>query len=122
MPEQTFQEQKDQTIFVITPLGAVLTHSDALLALLRVLPGAQCSVLHTLLRGVPRWGRDRVYGYVARNRHTLLTGTGTGTGTGSGTGSGTGVGTGTGVGEAGGALDSCTLLTARTPAERARYL
>jgi predicted DCC family thiol-disulfide oxidoreductase YuxK len=120
LDEDSFHSRRDQTIFLITPFGEILTESDALLAVLQVLPGARFSVLRFMLKAVPRFGRDYLYGYVARNRHTLLNGgevAATSTPSSEGGGGGE-----EGGGEEGGGGGSCTLLATRTPAEQARFL
>ena len=70
--EKDVEAMKNETIFVVTPVGNVLTYSDALLALLQALPGAKPWLLYQLLKIQPRFLRDRVYGYIARNRHAML--------------------------------------------------
>ena len=94
--ESTFHAEKNSTVFVITPFGEVLTHSDALLALLKVLPGTHHMALYTMFKTLPRFGRDRVYTYIAANRHSLL-----------------------GNGKP---ADACTVLSARPADERDRFL
>eukprot|EP00603_Paraphysomonas_imperforata_P001073 CAMPEP_0114443640 /NCGR_PEP_ID=MMETSP0103-20121206/17634_1 /TAXON_ID=37642 ORGANISM="Paraphysomonas imperforata, Strain PA2" /NCGR_SAMPLE_ID=MMETSP0103 /ASSEMBLY_ACC=CAM_ASM_000201 /LENGTH=294 /DNA_ID=CAMNT_0001615071 /DNA_START=112 /DNA_END=996 /DNA_ORIENTATION=+ len=94
--ESTFHAEMDNTVFVITPFGNVLRHSDALLALLKVLPGIHHAALYTMLNTLPRFGRDRVYAYIAANRHSLL-----------------------GNGKP---VDTCTVLSARPVDERDRFL
>jgi predicted DCC family thiol-disulfide oxidoreductase YuxK len=101
--ESRFAAEKDQTIFLITPFGEILTHSDALLALLKVLPGSQHAALHALLAVIPNFLRNRVYGYVAENRHTLL-----------GQASPTSQGANT--------ASECTVLSSRPTAEQDRFL
>ena len=96
--EKTFMEQRDQTIFLITPFGDILTRSDALLALIDILPGVQYSAINSLLRIVPRSARNLIYDYVARNRNSLLGKARDDTG------------------------DTCTILSSRKPSERARFL
>lgn len=101
LDEDSFHEQKDQTIFVITPFGKVLTKSEALLSILRALPGAKSLGLRAMLGIVPSFGRDWVYDYMARNRHSLLAGSGSDEGESSAT---------------------CSPLSSRDPSEQARFL
>ena len=49
--------------------GEVLTHSGAVLAVSSYLRGPWS--LASLLRVIPRWIRDGVYGFISRNRQRL---------------------------------------------------
>jgi predicted DCC family thiol-disulfide oxidoreductase YuxK len=50
--------------------GAVFTHSDGLLEIARALGGAW--KICTIGRWIPRWLRDGVYRWIARNRYRLF--------------------------------------------------
>ena len=107
MDEAAFNEQKEK-IFLISPFGDILTHSDALLALLQVLPGVEYSALHGFLKMIPRFGRDGVYQYVAENRHSLF-------------GKTSDDDDGENVNQENDG-ETCTLLTVRTPSIQAKFL